>query len=117
MIELLNKGDVSLIKNPALKEYATYSFERLPSDFVYPDHGYFIIIEQFDELLQNPLPFSKCKLPSFNDGLLDYIELVEQKEDILEVLVLVDNDFGVSLILESRIVPKEILDKLLQYQL
>lgn len=117
MIELLNKGDVSLIMNPALKEYATYSFERLPSDFVYPEYGYFIIIEHFDELLQNPLPFSKCKLPSFNDGLLDYIELVEQKGDILEIVILVNNDFGVSLILESKIAPKEILDKLLQYQL
>ena len=117
MIELLNKGDVSLIKNPALKEYAIYSFERLPSDFVYPEYGYFIIIEHFDELFQNPLPFSKCKLPSFNDGLVDYIELVEQKEDVLEIVVLVDSDFGVSLILESKIVPKEILEKLLHYQL
>lgn len=117
MIELLNKGDVSLIKNPALKEYALYSFDRLPSDFVYPEHGYFIIIEHFDELLQNPLPFSKCKLPSFNDGLFDYIELVEQSEGILEVLILFDSFFGVSLILESNIVPTEILDKLLSYQL
>lgn len=117
MIELLNKGDVSLINNPALKEYALYSFERLPSDFVYPEYGYFIIIEQFDELLKSPLPFSKCKLPSFNDGLLDYIELVEQREGILEVLILFDSFFGVSLILESKIVPKEILDKLLKYQL
>lgn len=117
MIELLEKGDVSLIHNPALKEYATYSFERLPSDFVYPEYGYFIIIEHFDELLQNPLPFSKCKLPSLNDGLFEYIELVEQKGDILEIVILVNNDFGVSLILESKIVPKEILDKLLQYQL
>ncbi|NBK99631.1 MAG: hypothetical protein EOM50_16770 [Erysipelotrichia bacterium] len=117
MIELLNQGDVSQIMNPALKEYATYSFERLPSDFIYPDYGYFVIIEHFDELLQNPLPFSKCKLPSFNEGLLDYIELVEQKKDVLEVVILADNDFGVSLILESKIVPKEILDKLLHYQL
>lgn len=117
MIELLNKGDVSLIKNPALKEYAIYSFERLPSDFVYPEYGYFIIIEHFEELLKNPIPFSKCKLPSFNDGLLDYIELVEQKGDVLEVVILANNDFGVSLILESKIVPKEILDKLLHYQL
>ncbi len=117
MIELLNKGDVSLIKNPALKEYAIYSFDRLPSDFVYPNYGYFIIIEHFDELLKNPLPFTKCQLPSFNDGLLNYMELVELKEGILEVLILVDNDFGVSLILESKIVPTESLDKLLQYQL
>lgn len=117
MIELLNQGDVSLINTPALKEYALYSFDRLPSDFVYPEHGYFIIIEHFDELLQNPLPFSKCQLPSFNDGLLNYIELVEQKVDVLEIVILVDNDFGVSLILESKIVPAEILDKLLQYQL
>jgi hypothetical protein len=117
MIELLNKGDVSLIKNPALKEYTLYSFDRLPSDFVYPEYGYFIIIEQFDELLNSPLPLSKCRLPSFNDGLFHYIELIEQKENVLEIVILVDNDFGVSLILESKIVPTEILDKLLQYQL
>jgi len=43
--------------------------------------------------------------------------LIEQKEDVLEVVILADNDFGVSLILESKIVPKEILDKLLHYQL
>jgi hypothetical protein len=117
MIELLNKGDISLIKNPALKEYAIYSFDRLPSDFVYPEHGYFIIIEHFDELLKNPLPFSKCQLPSFNDSLFEHIELIEQKENVMEIVILVDNDFGVSLILESKIVSKEILDKLLQYQL
>jgi len=117
MIELLNKGDVSLIKNPALKEYAIYSFDRLPSDFVYPEYGYFIIIEHFDELLKSPLLFSKCQLPSFNDGLFEHIELIEQKGDVLEIVILVDNDFGVSLILESKIVPKEILNKLRQYQI
>ena len=117
MIELLAKRDVSLIANPALKEYTLFSFKRLPSDYIYPDYGYFIVFEHFEELLQNPLPFSKCKLPSINDGLFDYVELVEQKEGILEVVILVDNDFGVSLILESKIIPKEILDKLLQYQI
>ena len=117
MIELLSKSDVNLIANPALKEYALYSFERLPSDYIYPDYGYFIVIEYFEELLQNPLPFSKCKLPSINDGLFDYIELVEQKEGILEIVILVDNDFGVSLILESKIIPKATLSKLLEYQI
>lgn len=117
MIELLSKSDVNLIANPALKEYALFSFERLPSDYIYPDYGYFIVIENFEELLLNPLPFSKCKLPSINDGIFDYIELVEQKEGILEVVILVDNDFGVSLILESKILPQVILDKLLEYQI
>lgn len=117
MIELLSKSDVSLIANPALKEYALFSFERLPSDYIYPDYGYFIVIENFEELLHNPLPFLKCKLPSINDGLFDYVELVEQKEGIFEVVILVDNDFGISLILESKILPNEILDKLLQYQI
>lgn len=117
MIELLSKSDVNLIANPALKDYALFSFERLPSDYIYPDYGYFIVIENFEELLHNPLPLSKCKLPSINDGLFDYIELVEQKEGILEIVILVDNDFGVSLILESKIIPIEILDKLLEYQI
>lgn len=117
MIELLSKSDVSLIANSALKEYAIYSFDRLPSDYIYPDYGYFIIIEHFEELLLNPLPFTKCKLPSITDGLFDYIELVEQKCGILEIVILVDNDFGVSLILKLKIIPNEILDKLLEYQI
>jgi len=50
MLEILCKDDVSKISNPVLIAGICEEFERLADDFKYPDYGYFIVIEELDEL-------------------------------------------------------------------
>ena len=50
MIEILNKTDVNKIQDKQLKDYLEYSLKRLPENFDYPNDGYFVIIENQDEI-------------------------------------------------------------------
>lgn len=115
MIEILNKIDVEKIKDEKLREYLEYSFNRLPSDFQYPDLGYFLIIENFNELIANSIDLSYFSVAGLNNGLYDEINMVEIRDEIIEILVFMDNDVSVSFILSMNILPKIYKDELRKY--
>jgi hypothetical protein len=117
MIEILNKSDVKNVKNQELKKYLDYSFKRLPQNFDYPSDGYFVIIETFEELIGEFIQLSKAQIPSLSTGLYDEINMVEIKDEIMEVLVFLDNDISVSLILKMNILSSTDQDKLRGYVL
>jgi len=114
MIEILSKDNYPPITNQSLQNYLHYSLQRLPQDFIYPEFGYFVIVEDLSEL-ESPHQFNGITLPSLlDDNFFErYVELVEFKDDIIEIVVSLDNDFGVSLIMEKSIIPIDILEKLL----
>ena len=115
MIEILNKIDVEKIKDENVREYLEYSFNRLPSDFQYPDFGYFVIVENFNELIVKSIELYCYSISGLNNGLYDDINLVEIRNEIIEILVFVDNDISVSLILPMNILPLKYKDKLKEY--
>jgi len=106
MIEILNRADIQNVKDEKIKEYLEYSFKRLPNNFEYPEYGYFVVIETIQELESNSIKLSKINLPSIDNGLFDFVELVEIQNEIVEVVILYDNDYGVSFI-----IPMSILDE------
>lgn len=105
MIEILNKSDVEKIKEQEVRDYIDYSFKRLPQNFDYPSDGYFVIIETFEELIGKYIQLSNTQIPSLSTGLYDEINMVEIKDEIMEVLVFLDNDVSVSLILKTNTLP------------
>jgi hypothetical protein len=117
MIEILNKSDVNKVKDQELKNYLDYSFKRLPQNFDYPSDGYFVIIETFEELIGEYIQLSNTQIPSLNTGLYDEINMVECKDEIMEVLVFLDNDVSVSLILKTSILSTTEKASLLAYQI
>lgn len=104
MIEILNKSQVKNIEDEELRAYLDYSFSRLPTDYKYPDYGYFVIVESFNELLEDSIKLSTFTLPSFKNDLLESINMVEINENIVEILVLVDNDINISLIIKKDLI-------------
>lgn len=115
MIEILNKSDTTKVKDQELKDYLDYSFKRLPENFDYPNDGYFVIIETFEELIGEFIQLTNAQIPSLNTGLYDEINMVEIKDEIMEVLVFLDNDVNVSLILKTSILSSTHQDKLKGY--
>lgn len=108
MIEILSKSDVNKVEDLKLKEYLEYSFSRLPQSFDYPTDGYFVVIETLDELKGEFIHLNNTQIPSLSTGLYDDINMVEIKNEIMEVLVFLDNDISVSLILKMDMLsPKD----------
>ena len=117
MIEILNKSDINKVKDQELKDYLDYSFKRLPENFDYPNDGYFVIIETFKELIGECINLTNTQIPSLNTGLYDEINMVEIKDEIIEVIVFLDNDVSVSLILKTNILSTTDKARLLTYQI
>ncbi len=115
MIEILNKSDINKVKDQELKNYLDYSFKRLPENFDYPNDGYFVIIENQDEIKSKAIKLSNCILNSLDEDLYDDINMVESKDGIIEVLVFLDNDVNVSFIMNEKILQESVRDRLLKY--
>ena len=117
MIEILNINDMKRVKDDKLKNYLTYSFNRIPDEFDYPELGYFTIIEDIKELKSDFIQLDSIKLKGINNGLYDDINMVEVKDEIMEILVFVDNDISVSLILPIEILEDMHKERLLTYKI
>jgi hypothetical protein len=115
MIEILSKSDIDNIQDNKLKQYLIKSLNELPEDFDYPNDGYFVIIENQDEIKSKAIKLSNCTLNSLDEDLYDDINMVEIKDGIIEVLVFLDIDVNVSFVMLENILDLEIMQKLQEY--
>lgn len=115
MIEILSKTDINKVMDIKLRDYLVYSFNRLPEDYIYPEYGYFIIIEDFKELNSHKIELSNYTINSIQDGMFEDINIVEINGEIIEILVFVDNEISVSFIMYENIIDKETREKLEEY--
>lgn len=99
MIEILSKLDITKIQDEKLKDFVTKSIEGLPKDFNYPNDGYFVVVEDLNEIKSKPIELSTCSLDSLDDGLYTDINMVEIKNGFVEILVFIDNDVNVSFVM------------------
>jgi len=87
------------------KSYLIHTKSIIPSSDAWDfNWGYWIIIERFEEL-NEPIILNGLTLPSIKDGLFERLELIEEQFRVHELVVLLDNDFGVSLLLCDKITP------------
>ncbi len=117
MLEILNKSDMAKVEDKNIKEYLEYSFNRLPNDFVYGVYGYFVVVENSDELKSETINLSKYILKGLYSGMLDSINMIEIKDDVLEILVFVDNDVNISFVVPVNFFDEIILNKLKNFQI
>ena len=115
MIEILSKSDIDNIQDNKLKQYLIKSLNELPEDFDYLNDGYFVIIENQDEIKSKAIKLSNCTLNSLDEDLYDDINMVEIKDGIIEVLVFLDIDVNVSFVMLENILDLEIMQKLQEY--
>lgn len=103
MIEILNEIDIQKVKDVKIKEYLEDSFKRLPNNFEYPDLGYFVVIEKFEELTVELIDLNNHSLNGINNCLYDDINMVEIKDEVIKLLVFVDSDIAIGIILSSKL--------------
>lgn len=115
MIEILNKIDINKIQNEKLKNHLYKSFERLTKEFDYPNDGYFVIIENQNEIKSTPITLSTCQLNSLDTGLYDDINMVEIEDGVVEILVFIDNDVNVAFVILEDMLDEEIKDRLQEF--
>lgn len=116
MIEILGKDAINQIADEALRSYAARAIKELSEEVAYPDDGCFVAIEFTHELETNPLRLTLCELPGLYDGLLDRIEIVIRQGDILELFIVINDGFWVSLILHKRLLNDVLLRKILDVE-
>lgn len=115
MIEILNKEDINKIQDEKLKNHLYKSFDRLTKEFDYPNDGYFVIVENLNEIKSTPISLSTCQLNSLDAGLYDDINMVEIEDEVVEILVFIDNDMNVAFVILENMLDDEIKDKLQEY--
>ena len=115
MLEILNQLDINKILDEKLKNHLYKSFDRLTKEFDYPNDGYFVVIENQNELKINPINLSTCKLNSLDTGLYNDINMVEIDDEIIEILVFIDNDVNVAFVILENILDDEIKERLQEF--
>ena len=115
MIEILNKEDINKIQNEKLKNHLNKSFERLTKEFDYPNDGYFVIIENQNEIKSTPITLSTCQLNSLDENLYDDINMVEIEDGVIEILVFIDNDVNVAFVILEDMLDEDIKQKLQEF--
>ena len=98
MIEILSRDDVEKISDPVLRAGVLKEFDRLPDDYQYPEYGYFIVIEGLDDIPALVQIISKYTARSLHDC----VEMVEEFNGYVQVVLVLEADFGMSLFLKNE---------------
>ncbi len=97
MIEVMHLRDVEKIDNP---EVASYLHKRLQEidHILHPQtEGYFLYVEEFTSLYKKNIQHYFV-LPSIEEGLFERVESIDIQGDIVEISLLFNNEFMMSLI-------------------
>lgn len=112
MIHIKSIQDIKLVKNDVIKRGLENEFNRLPNDFKYPEYGYFIVIENLDELLED-ISLRNNNSDILYQLLIESIEMIEKFDGYFQIVCILDNDFGVSLFVDDKIISVNEFNKLI----
>ena len=99
MIEILSNADGEKIGDPVLRAGVLQEFERLPDDYVYPEYGYFIVVEGLDDVPALEQIISQYTAHSLHDC----VEMVEEFEGYRQIVLVLEADFGLSLFMDESL--------------
>jgi hypothetical protein len=121
MIVIHSQNEISKVENKELQEYLEYSFSRMPTDILenYKQNGsYFVVVESWSELTQKSIKIDEWEVASIeSDEFFNCIELVEVRENIMEILLQFSTDVSLGLVLEMKILPVHVQDRLMKHEL
>ena len=112
MIQILSKKDLSLIQDIDVVKCMEKQFARLEGFVDYPTEAYFIYLESIDEL-QQPIVIKRNGVDVIYPPLQRYVEMVETHHGIYEIVLILHNDFGISLFINSKNLTPRLLNHLL----
>jgi hypothetical protein len=98
MIEVMHPKDIEQIDNAEVVAYLHQRFEEMGYRLHPQTEGYFLYVEDFMQLYESH-PLHYVTLPSISGGLLQRIEGVKIQEDIVEIILIFNNEFTLSLVL------------------
>ena len=100
MIEVMYLKDIEKIDDSKVKKYLHKRFQELNHVLSPQSEGYFLYVEDFNSLHINHRQHN-FTLPSIAEGMLESIENVTVQDNIVEVSLLFNNEFMISLILHD----------------
>ena len=106
MIEVMYLKDVDKIDNPEVANYLQKRFQEINHVPHPQSEGYFLYVENFSSLYEKRTQHYFV-LPSIDEGLFERVEKVDIQGNIIEVSILFNNEFMISLILYN--LPQEYL--------
>ena len=113
MFIVKSREDVCKITDPVLREGVEKEFERSPDDYMYPEYGYFIVIETVKEW-NDPVELNALISQYTARSLDECVELVEEFEGYSQMVLVLNADFGVNLFVSNKLIPIEQLKLLLE---
>jgi len=102
MIEILCKDDVNKVSDPVLVAGLNKEFDRLPDDYLYPEYGYFVVIEELEELT-NPIELIAIISQHTARSLQDCLEVIEEFEGYFQVVMILNIDYGISVFFNKKL--------------
>ena len=100
MIEVMYIRDIEKIDNPEVASYLHKRFQEMDHILHPPTEGYFLYVEDFSSLHKKNIQHYFV-LSSIDDGLFNSVENVDIQGSIVEVSLLFNNEFIISLIFHN----------------
>ncbi len=97
MIEVMYSEDIEKINAPAVQVYLHKRFKEIDHTLIPHIEGYFLYVEDFSLLLTSHR-LKHLVLPSIAEGLFDRVEGMALEGEIVEVSLLFNNEFLMSLV-------------------
>ena len=113
MIEVMYPRDIEKIDNSEVASYLHKRFQEMDHILHPQTEGYFLYVEEFNSLHKKNIQHY-FTLPSISEGLFDRVENIEIENGVVEVSLLFNNEFMMSLIFhnltaeELQIIRKEV---------
>ena len=100
MIEVMYLRDIEKITDPEVESYLHKRFQEIAHTLHPQTEGYFLYVEDFNSLYQKNMQ-RYFTLPSIDEGLFERVEKVDRQGNIVEVSILFNNEFMMSLIFHN----------------
>ena len=97
IIEVMYPNDIDKISSPEIQAYLYKRFKEIDYSLIPHVEGYFLYVKDFS-LLYESHNLNYLILPSIGEGLFDHIEGISVEDDIVEVSLLFNNEFLMSLV-------------------
>lgn len=117
MLEILAWEDIEKVEDKAVKQYLYDTRERAEKEqapWNFEEWGYWVVMEECKELEQTIIG-KYFLLPSLKEGLLNQVEVVEEKFGVYEILILSANDFGIGLLVKKEVLCKNCIENFEKY--
>ena len=101
MIEVTNLEEVSAIKSPKIRDYLQRRLKEVGYELNPKREGSFLYVEN-PELLEHKHYLVGVTLPSIGEGLLTQREAVTIKLDIIEISLLFNNEYLLSIVVDKN---------------